>query len=157
MSLSRLIIVFLLRSKHLLISWLQSPSAVILEPKKMGCYSFHFSPHLFAMKLCFLPWRVIICNRSEGFVPNLRFSTYLDLPKAPKSIPIFHYHFRLLFLLDRMVQVEPQLGEKARSLANLSPVLSHAQIKQFFWSLDKVVVLLYSIRIMFLLKSIVAY
>ena len=33
--LSRLVIAFLPRSKHLLISWLQSPSAVILEPKKM--------------------------------------------------------------------------------------------------------------------------
>ena len=32
--LSRLVIDFLPRSKHLLISWLQSPSAVILEPKK---------------------------------------------------------------------------------------------------------------------------
>ena len=32
--LSRLMIAFLPRSKHLLISWLQSPSAVILEPKK---------------------------------------------------------------------------------------------------------------------------
>ena len=31
---SRLVITFLPRSKHLLISWLQSPSAVILEPKK---------------------------------------------------------------------------------------------------------------------------
>ena len=31
--LSRLVITFLPRSKHLLISWLQSPSAVILEPK----------------------------------------------------------------------------------------------------------------------------
>ena len=30
---SRLVITFLPRSKHLLISWLQSPSAVILEPK----------------------------------------------------------------------------------------------------------------------------
>ena len=30
----RLVITFLPRSKHLLISWLQSPSAVILEPKK---------------------------------------------------------------------------------------------------------------------------
>ena len=30
--LSRLVIAFLSRSKHLLISWLQSPSAVILEP-----------------------------------------------------------------------------------------------------------------------------
>ena len=32
--LSRLVITFLPRSKHLLISWLQSPSAVILEQKK---------------------------------------------------------------------------------------------------------------------------
>ena len=33
--LSRLVITLLPRSKHLLISWLQSPSAVILEPIKM--------------------------------------------------------------------------------------------------------------------------
>ena len=33
--LSRLVIAFLPRSKHLLISWLQSPSAVILELKKI--------------------------------------------------------------------------------------------------------------------------
>ena len=32
---SRFVIAFLPRSKHLLISWLQSPSAVILEPKKI--------------------------------------------------------------------------------------------------------------------------
>ena len=31
--LSRFVIAFLPRSKHLLISWMQSPSAVILEPK----------------------------------------------------------------------------------------------------------------------------
>ena len=34
-TLSRLVITFLLRSKRLLISWLQSPSAVILEPPKI--------------------------------------------------------------------------------------------------------------------------
>ena len=33
--LSRLVITFLQRSKRLLISWLQSPSALILEPKKI--------------------------------------------------------------------------------------------------------------------------
>ena len=33
--LSRLVIIFLPRCKHLLISWLQSPSVVILEPKKI--------------------------------------------------------------------------------------------------------------------------
>ena len=33
--LSRLVITFLPRSKHLLISWLQSPSAMILKPPKI--------------------------------------------------------------------------------------------------------------------------
>ena len=33
--LSRLVIAFLPRSKHRLVSWLQSPSAVILEPPKI--------------------------------------------------------------------------------------------------------------------------
>ena len=47
--LSRLVITFLPRSKHLLISWLQSPSAVILEPKKRKSVSVFIVPHLFAM------------------------------------------------------------------------------------------------------------
>ena len=39
--LSRLVITFLPRSKHLLISWLQSPSVVILEPRKMKSDTVH--------------------------------------------------------------------------------------------------------------------
>ena len=34
-TMSRFVIAFLPRSKHLLISWLESPSAVILEPKRI--------------------------------------------------------------------------------------------------------------------------
>ena len=44
--LSRLVITFLPRNKHLLISWLQSPSAVILEPKIIMTL-FPLFPHLF--------------------------------------------------------------------------------------------------------------
>ena len=40
--LSKLVITFLPRSKHLLISWLQSPSAVILEPKKIKSPCLHY-------------------------------------------------------------------------------------------------------------------
>ena len=41
----RLVITFLPRSKCLLVSWLQSPSAVILEPKKIKSVTlFTFSP-----------------------------------------------------------------------------------------------------------------
>ena len=47
--LSRLVIAFLPRNKCLLISWKQSPSAVILEPKK-SLSLFPLYPHLFAMK-----------------------------------------------------------------------------------------------------------
>ena len=39
--LSRLVIIFLPKSKHLLISWLQSPSAVILEPRKIKSATFY--------------------------------------------------------------------------------------------------------------------
>ena len=47
---SRLVIAFLPRSKHLLISWRQSPSAVILEPPKIkSLSSFHCFP-------IYLPW-----------------------------------------------------------------------------------------------------
>ena len=47
--LSRLVITFLPRSKRLLISWLQSPSAVILEPQNIKWHCFHCFP-------IYLPW-----------------------------------------------------------------------------------------------------
>ena len=47
--LSRLVITFLPRSKHLLISWLQSPSTVILKPKKIKSATFSSFP-------IYLPW-----------------------------------------------------------------------------------------------------
>ena len=43
----RLVITFLPRSKHLSVSWLQSPSAVILEPKKIVWHCFHCFPIYF--------------------------------------------------------------------------------------------------------------
>ena len=47
--LPRLVIAFLPRSKHLLISWLQSPSAVVLEPKKIVSHCLHCFP-------IYVPW-----------------------------------------------------------------------------------------------------
>ena len=47
--LSIFVIAFLPRSKCLLISWLQSPSTVILEPKIIVCHCFHCFP-------IYLPW-----------------------------------------------------------------------------------------------------
>ena len=48
--LSRFVIAFPPRSKRLLISWLQSPPAVILEPTKIEFVTLSIVPHLFAMK-----------------------------------------------------------------------------------------------------------
>ena len=50
--LSRFVIAFLPRSKRLLISWLQSPSAVISEPSRIACHCFHCF-HCFPI---YLPW-----------------------------------------------------------------------------------------------------
>ena len=47
--LSRFLIAFIPRNKHLWISWLQSPSAVILEPKKIKSHCFQCFP-------IYLPW-----------------------------------------------------------------------------------------------------
>ena len=51
-TLSRFVIAFLQeRSKHLLISWLQSPSAMILEPKKIKSLT------VFIVSPSYLPWK----------------------------------------------------------------------------------------------------
>ena len=51
-TLSRFVIAFLPRSKHLLILWLQSLPTVILETKKIVCHCCHFPPS--------------ICHASDG-------------------------------------------------------------------------------------------
>ena len=48
--LSRFIIAFLPRSKSLLISWLKSRSAMILEPQKIKSVTVSIFPLLFAMR-----------------------------------------------------------------------------------------------------------
>ena len=50
-TLSRFVIAFLPRSNRLLISWLQSPSTVILKSRKIVCHWYHFAP-------IYLPWSV---------------------------------------------------------------------------------------------------
>ena len=55
--LSRLVITFLPRSKHLLISCLQSPSAVILEPPKINSDTVSTVSHLFPIRWWdHMPW-----------------------------------------------------------------------------------------------------
>ena len=64
--LCRIVKAFLPRSKLLLISWLQPPSSVILEPKKIVSHCFH-------LFLIYLPWRVGLDAIILGFFLNLFF------------------------------------------------------------------------------------
>ena len=67
---SRSVIAFLPKSKCLLISWLQSPSAVILEPKKRKSLSSQFQRRAMLKNvqttrlLCSLPMLVRLCSKS---------------------------------------------------------------------------------------------
>ena len=73
--LSRLVITFLPRSKCPLISWLQSPSAVILEPRKIKSATFPLFPHLFPMKC----WKK---NKLESRLPG-EISITSDMQMTP--------------------------------------------------------------------------
>ena len=82
--LSRLVITFLPRSKRLLLSWLQSPSAVTLEPPKIKSATF---PHLFAMKWWDqMPWS----SFSECWALGQLFHSPLSL-SSRGSLVILHF------------------------------------------------------------------
>ena len=81
--LSRLVITVLPRSKCLLISWLQSPSAVILEPRKNKVW------HCFHCFLIYLPWSDgtgyhDLSFLNVGFQPAFSLSSF-TLIKSPFS------------------------------------------------------------------------
>ena len=95
--LSRFVIAFLPRSKHLLISWLQSLCAVILELKKNKiCHCFHFFPSicyevmgLDAMILVF--WKL-------NFKPALALSSFTLIKRVFSSshfLPLQWYHLHI--------------------------------------------------------------
>ena len=62
----RLIVAFLPRSKHLLISWLQSPSTVILEPKKRKSVSVFIVQFSSVTQSC-----PTLCNPMDHSTPGL--------------------------------------------------------------------------------------
>ena len=72
--LSRLVITFLPRSKRLLISWLQSPSAVILEPRKIKSATVSTS----------------ICYEVMG--PDAMIFVFWMLSFKPTFTLLFHFH-----------------------------------------------------------------
>ena len=79
--LSRLVIIFLPKSKHLLISWLQSLSAMILEPKKIKSVTVFIVSHLFAMKWWDrMPWSWMLT-----FKPTFSLSSFTFIKRLFSS------------------------------------------------------------------------
>ena len=75
--LSRLVLAFLPRSKHLLISWLQSPSAVILEPPKIKSFIVSSFP-------IYLPWSDRTACHDLSFLNVEFYANFFTL--------LFHFH-----------------------------------------------------------------
>ena len=112
--LSRLVIILLPRGKHLLISWLQSPSALILEPPKIKSATVStVSPHLFAMKW----WQVIVywilsfkptCALSSfSFIKRLFSSSSLSAIRVVSSAYLRLLIFFLAILIPACASYSP--------------------------------------------------
>ena len=108
--LSGFVIIFLPRSKHLLISWLQSPSAVIFGAQENKiCHCFHFSP-------IYLPWSdgtrwnniLVFWMLSFKLAFSLSFFTFIKRLFSSSSLSAIRvvipaYLRLLIFLLTRLI------------------------------------------------------
>ena len=146
--LSRLVITFLPRSKHLLISWLQSPSAVILEPKKIKSDTVSsVSPSIChevmgpdVMKW----WDQLPCLRfwMLSFKPNISLSTFTFIKRLFSSFllsairVVSSAYLRLLIFLSSSL--------KARNFTSLPFMLEAVFLFHFlYWILSEPSLFLY--------------
>ena len=103
--LSRLVVTFLPRSKHLLISWLQSPSVVILEPRKIKSDTvstvFPSISHevVGPNAMIFVFWML-------SFKPTFSLSTFTFIKRLLRFHPTHHcfprFKFNLYFLTPKI-------------------------------------------------------
>jgi len=82
--LSRLVIAFLSSSKHLLISWLQSPSAVILEPKKVKSLTVSIISSSICHEVMELH-AIILVFWMLSFKPNFSLSSFTFIKRLFRS------------------------------------------------------------------------
>ena len=98
--LSRLIIVFPPRSKCLLSPWLQSLSTVILEPQKIKCHCFYFSPSICHGVMG--PDATILVFLMLSFQPAFSLSSFTIIRGSLvplRLLPLEWYHMSMSFFL----------------------------------------------------------
>ena len=102
--LSRLIIAFLLRSKHLLMSWRQSPSAVILEPEKIKSHRFRCFP-------IYLPWSDGNKCHDLSFLnvelKPLFHSSFLLLSRGSLVLSLLFCHKGSVICISEVIDISP--------------------------------------------------
>ena len=103
--LSSLVITFLPRSKHLLISWLQSPFTVILEPKKIKSVTVSIFPQSICHEVMGLDAMILVLWK-VSFKPAFSLSSFTLIKKFFSSSSLFvirvvssAYLWLLIFLL----------------------------------------------------------
>ena len=107
--LSRFITVFLPRSKHLLISWLQSPSAVMLVSKKIKSVTVYIDPPSICHEVT-EPDAIILVFLMLSFKPTFSLSFFIFIKKLfssslPSAIKVVSYEYLrlLVFLLAILI------------------------------------------------------
>ena len=83
------VIAFLPRSKHLLLSWLQSPSAVILEPKEIKSDSVFISPTTITHEVMGPDAMILVF---ECWVLNQLFHSLLSTSSRASLVPLHFCH-----------------------------------------------------------------
>ena len=118
--LSRLVITFLPWSKHLLISWLQSPSAVILEPRKIK--SLNIS--IVSPSTC---CEVIGLDAMMFVFWMLNLSQLFHSPYSPSSrgllVPLHLFHKGGVICISEAINISP--ANLDSGLCFIQPSISH--------------------------------
>ena len=118
--LSRLVIAFLPRSKRLLISWLQSPSAVILEPKKIKSVIVSIvSPSICHGVMGLVA--VIFIFRMLSFKPAFSLFSFTFIKRLFSSSSLSAT--RVVICISEVIDISP--GNLDSSLCFIQPGISH--------------------------------
>ena len=119
--LSRLVIAFLPRSKHLLILWMHSPSAVILEPKKI---KFIFVSTV-SPSICHEVMgsdAMIVVFWMLSFKPTFSLSSFTFIKRLFSSSSLFCHKGGIIFI-SKVIDISP--GNLDSSLCFFQPSVSH--------------------------------
>ena len=119
--LSRLVIAFLPRSKNLLISWLQSPSAVILEPKKIKSATVSTVSSSISYEVM-EPDAMIFVFWMLSFKPTFSLSSFTFIKRLFSS-PSFFCHKGGVICISEVIDISPSNLDS--SLCFIHPSISH--------------------------------